>query len=136
MKKYLQPKFLPLFVLAASVLGVILRLITIIPGADADGLYPSRPITWVLLWLVTLVTLAGIFLMSAPLKNPGRYADHFSKSIPDILSIHIFIVGSCRIFQWTVFDVIFKFSCDIKKASKRHILILCTLVFIKTHIRI
>ena len=36
MKKYLQPKFLPLFVLAASVLGVILRLITIIPGADAD----------------------------------------------------------------------------------------------------
>ena len=82
MKKYLQPKFLPLFVLAASVLGVILRLITIIPGADADGLYPSRPITWVLLWLVTLAALAGIFLMSAPLKNPGRYADHFSKSIP------------------------------------------------------
>lgn len=82
MKKYLQLKFLPLFVLAASLLGLILRIITIIPGADADGLYPSRPVTWVLLWLVTLAALAGIFLLSSRLKNPGRYSDNFPKSIP------------------------------------------------------
>lgn len=81
MKKFLQPKFLPLFTLAASLLGLILRIIAAIPGPDKDGLYASRPVTWVLLWLVTLAALAGIFLLARRLKNPGRYFDHFPKSL-------------------------------------------------------
>lgn len=82
MNKYLQAKFLPLIVLAASVPAVLLRIITIIPGPDRDGLYADRPVCWTLLWVVTLAVIAVIFLVSRQLKTPGRYPDNFPKSIP------------------------------------------------------
>lgn len=80
MKKYLHPTFLPILVPLASILALALRLWTMGGGADADGLYTPQPFAWVLLWLVTAATLAGIYLLTRRLKNPGRYGDNFPAS--------------------------------------------------------
>ena len=80
MKKYLHPTYLPLLVSLASILGLVLRLWTMGGGPDGDGLYPSRPLAWALLWLVTALTLAGIYTLTRRLKNPGRYGDNFPVS--------------------------------------------------------
>ena len=82
MKKFFQPKFLPLFVAAAAALGLLLRVLNVGFALEKDGLYESRPFPWVLLWIVTILTLAVIFILSSRLKNPGKYFDNFPKSIP------------------------------------------------------
>lgn len=80
MKKYLHPKYLPLLVPIASMLGLLLRLWTMGGGPDKDGLYAPQPFAWVLLWIVTLITMTGIIFLSSGLKNPGRYFDNFPRS--------------------------------------------------------
>ena len=80
MKKYLHPIYLPLLVPMASILALVLRLWTMGGGPDADGLYAPQPLAWVLLWLVSAVSLAGIFVLTRRLKNPGRYSDNFPAS--------------------------------------------------------
>lgn len=80
MKKYLHPKFLPILIPAVGLLGLLLRLWTMGSGPDTEGLYTPQPFAWALLWLVTLVALAGIVLLSARLKVSGRYADNFPAS--------------------------------------------------------
>lgn len=82
MKKYLHPKFLPILVPIAGLLGLVLRLWTMGSGPDPEGLYEPQPLAWILLWIVTVLTLAAIVLLSARLKNPGKYADNFPPSIP------------------------------------------------------
>lgn len=81
MKKYLHPKFLPILVPVAGLLGLVLRLWTMGDGPDAEGLYAPQPAAWTLLWIVTALTLAAIVLLSARLKNPGRYFDNFPPSL-------------------------------------------------------
>lgn len=81
MKKYLHPKYLPILVPIASVLGLLLRLWTMGGGPDESGLYAPQPLAWVLLWMVSIVTLAGIVFLSNGLKNPGRYSDNFPPSV-------------------------------------------------------
>lgn len=80
MKKYLHPKFLPLLVPTAGLLGLLLRLWTIGDGPDPEGLYEPQPVAWTLLWIVTILTLGAVVLLSARLKNPGRYSDNFPAS--------------------------------------------------------
>lgn len=80
MKKYLHPTYLPILVPLASILALALRLWTMGGGADADGLYTPQPLAWALLWLVTAVTVAGIFALTRRLKNPGRYHENFPAS--------------------------------------------------------
>lgn len=80
MKKYLHPKFLPILVPAAGLLGLLLRLWTMGGGPDQEGLYAPQPVAWTLLWIVTILTLSAVVLMSAKLKNPGRYSDNFPAS--------------------------------------------------------
>lgn len=82
MKKYLHPRYLPIIIPIASVLGLLLRLWTLGTGPDEEGLYAPQTAAWVLLWIVTGLTLLGIIVMSSHLKNPGRYADNFPKSLP------------------------------------------------------
>lgn len=81
MKKYLHPKYLPVLVPIISVLGLLLRLWTMGSGPDAEGLYAPQTVAWVLLWLVSGITVGGIALISSGLKNPGRYPDNFPASI-------------------------------------------------------
>ena len=80
MKKYLHPKYLPILVPIAAVLGLLLRLWTMAGGPDEDGLYPSHAFAWVLLWIVTLITLGGIILLTRGFKKAGRYFDNFPAS--------------------------------------------------------
>lgn len=86
MKKYLHPKFLPILVPTAGLLACVLRLWTMANsnglGPDSEGLYAPHPVAWALLWIVTIGTVAAIVLLSARLKNPGRYVDNFPASIP------------------------------------------------------
>ena len=81
MKKYLHPRFLPIIVPIASVLGFLLRLWTMGSGPDEEGLYAPQTAAWVLLWIVTGLTLLSILLLSGRLKHPGRYIDNFPKSV-------------------------------------------------------
>lgn len=80
MKKYLNPKFLPILVPVAGLLGLLLRLLTMGSGPDPEGLYEPQPVAWTLLWIVTILTLFAVVLLSARLKNPGRYNDNFPAS--------------------------------------------------------
>lgn len=81
MKKYLHPKYLPMIVAIASVIGLLLRLWTLGSGPDAEGLYEPQKAQWLLLWLFTGILLAVIGLLSNGLKTAGRYADHFPGSV-------------------------------------------------------
>ena len=80
MKKILHPTFLPLLVPLAGILGMALRLWTMGGGPDAAGLYPRQPLPWILLWLVTALTVVGIYVLTRRLKNPGRYSDNYPAS--------------------------------------------------------
>lgn len=81
MKKILHSTSLPLLVPMAALVGMALRLWTMAGGPDQAGLYPRQPLAWTLLWIVTALTVAGIFLLIRPLKNPGRYSDNYPASI-------------------------------------------------------
>lgn len=81
MKKYLNPRNLPILLPFAAALGLLLRLWTMGGGPNSEGLYAPQPAAWVLLWIVTIGTVVCIIAMSRPLKKPGRYADNFPKSI-------------------------------------------------------
>lgn len=80
MRKILHPKFLPILVPVASLLGLLLRIWTLGGGHNAAGLYAPQPLAWTLLWIVTAATLALIFAITRRLKNPGRFSDNFPAS--------------------------------------------------------
>lgn len=81
MNKLLRPRFLPIIVMLCSILGILLRLWTIGPGPDADGLYPPQTLAWVLLWVFTAITAVVILLSSMGLKKTGPYEHSYPKSI-------------------------------------------------------
>lgn len=93
MKKYLRPKFLPIMVTAAGLIGVLLRWWTIGSGPDKDGLYAPQPFAWTLLWIVTVLTLAAVVVLSIRLKNPGKYADNFPASLTGAIGTALAALG-------------------------------------------
>ena len=93
MKKYLHPKFLPVLIPVAGLLGLALRLWTLGSGPDPEGLYEPQPLAWTLLWIVTAATLVTIVLLSARLKNPGKYADNFPPSVAGAAGIALAALG-------------------------------------------
>ena len=82
MNQYLRPKYLPLYTLALSLIGLLLRVWTLGGGPDAGGLYAPNPLAWTLLWIVTAGAAALILYLALPLKHPGRYQQNFPASIP------------------------------------------------------
>lgn len=93
MKKILRPKSLPFIILAFSAMGVLMRLWTIGSGPDKNNLYAPNPMAWALLWIVTLGAAASILLLTAPLKNPGRYSQNFPPSIPGAIGTGLAALG-------------------------------------------
>lgn len=82
MKKIFRPKLLPFTTLAFAALGVLMRIWTIGSGPDKyTTLYEPNPLAWTMLWIVTVGAALSILLLSAPLKNPGRYSQNFPPSI-------------------------------------------------------
>lgn len=98
MKKYLRPKYLPILVPAAGLIGMLLRWWTIGSGPDKEGLYAPQPLAWTLLWIVTVLTLAAVVVLSAKLKKPGKYSDNFPASLPGAIGTGLAAlgVGLCR----------------------------------------
>lgn len=81
MKKYLHPKYLPIYISFAAVLGFLLRLWALAGGTDAEGLYALSPLAHILLWLVTAAVPVLIILMTAPLSEPVKYNKNFPASL-------------------------------------------------------
>jgi hypothetical protein len=81
MKKLLHPKYLPIFVSFAAVLGFVLRLFALAGGTDAEGLYALSPVIWVLLWIITAAVPVMIILMTRSLTEPVKYNKNFPASL-------------------------------------------------------
>lgn len=85
MKKFINPKTIPIIVILSSLAGLALRLWTIGDGPDAFGLYPSKPLAWGLLWLLTGLVAIAIIAANWKLKKTGSYEDNFPKSVPGMI---------------------------------------------------
>ncbi len=81
MKKFINPKFLTIIAPFCGVIGFLLRLWTIGPGPDADGLYPPQTLAWVLLAVFSILTAAVILLGSLNLTKTGSYEHSYPKSL-------------------------------------------------------
>lgn len=81
MKTFLRPKHLPFITLIAGVVGFLLRLWTLSPRPDSEGLYQPQPLAWTLLWIVTALLLISIPLSTTRLKRNGHYTEHFPASV-------------------------------------------------------
>lgn len=93
MKKYFHPKFLPILIQVAGLLGLLLRLLTMGKGPDSEGLYAPQPVAWTMLWIVTILTLTAVVVMSARLKVPGKYSDNFPASLPGAIGTGLAALG-------------------------------------------
>ena len=93
MKKYLRPKYLPILVPAAGLIGMLLRWWTIGSGPDKEGLYAPQPLAWTLLWIVTVLTLAAVVVLSIRLKKTGKYSYNFPASLPGAIGTGLAALG-------------------------------------------
>ena len=81
MKKFINSRSIPVLVLLSSLVAVLLRIWTRGGGPDAEGLFPSKPLVWGLLWVLTAATAAAVVFAVSGLKNPGTYRDNYPKSM-------------------------------------------------------
>lgn len=80
MKKYLNPKYLPIAVTVAGVVGFLLRMWTQSGGVNSEGLYAPAPLAWALLWVLTAAVFGLIILLTRPLSEPVKYEMNFPAS--------------------------------------------------------
>ena len=82
MKISVKPNLLKYLVPGASVLGLALRWLLYATGTDSQGMlvrsHPAHPI----LWLLSAVTLVGLFLLTRKIEGPELYDDCFQPSAP------------------------------------------------------
>lgn len=81
MKKFINSRSIPVLVLLSTLAALLLRLWTRGGGPDAQGLFPSKPLVWGLLWLLTAATVAAVVFAVRGLRNPGTYRDNYPKSM-------------------------------------------------------
>ena len=80
MKLSLSPEKLKLLTLGAGGLGLALRALLFLTGIDEKGLLEPGHIVSVLLWLVSIIVLAGLFLLTRKLEGSADYTDAFPTS--------------------------------------------------------
>lgn len=85
MKKIINSKTIPYIVIICSIVGLALRLWIMGDGMDAFGLYPSNPVGWALLWVLTGGLGAMILFACAPLKVAGSYEENYPRSLAGML---------------------------------------------------
>ena len=80
MKKILNPTNLPWFVLAAGAMGIALRLWLLYTGMDENGLWVSGHPAVILVWLLTVATVALVIVECLPLVEAPKYTFNFPPS--------------------------------------------------------
>lgn len=80
MKKILNPKNLPMTVLAAGIGAMLLRWLVNLLAVDGRGLIVTRHPLVILLWLVTALTAGLILFQVWGLDGSSRYAPNFPAS--------------------------------------------------------
>ena len=87
MKKFLNPKLLPLMAVIFSICGIGLRLWTLGSGPNAAGLYPKQTAAWIVLLLFSALAVTWIRLTAGRLKKTGTYQESYPASIIGALGI-------------------------------------------------
>lgn len=81
MKRFLKPAILPFFTLGASVIGVALRLWLMLGGTDEKGLFLAGHPAQILLWVLTALVLALLFLLTGSLSKAPKYSYNYPPSV-------------------------------------------------------
>jgi hypothetical protein len=91
MRKYLQ--YANLMVLGAGAAGMLLMLWLFSAGTDERGLYPANHPGWVLLWILTGLVVAFMWLLSRQAGLSRNYRQNFPASLPAALGCLAGAVG-------------------------------------------
>ena len=81
MNKYIKPSYLPVLTLLGGLLGLILRAWLVLAGTDEKGLLVTTHPAHILVFVLTALVLAAIFLCIRPLGALKRYQDLFPNGI-------------------------------------------------------
>lgn len=82
MKISVKPNTIKYLVLGAGALGLLLRYLLYATGTDDQGLLVRDHFARILIWLLTAVTLAGLFVLTRKITGPEPYRDRFPASTP------------------------------------------------------
>ena len=82
MKNPLEPKKVPLLVLAGGMLGLLLRLWLFATGVDENGLILQQHPANALVFILTAVVLLALYLCLRPLTGTPAYKLLFKPSVP------------------------------------------------------
>lgn len=93
MKKYLQPKCVPPLALGAGIIGFFLQLWLFSTGLDEKGLLRTDHPAGALVFILTGITLLGIFFCLRPLSGIGAYRRIFPKSTIAALGCWVAALG-------------------------------------------
>lgn len=101
MKKILTPKYLPLVTLAASLLGLLLR-IWLLGTDNGKGFIIRGHISAVLLYILTAAFIVYLFLATRPLVEGNKYRYNFPPSMLGAVGtlIAAFAFGVTSILEW------------------------------------
>lgn len=81
MKRFLKPAILPYMVLVAGAIGMALRLWLLLSGTDGKGLLVEGHPAQILLWGLTAVVLALLFLLTGKLSKAPKYSFNYPPSV-------------------------------------------------------
>lgn len=81
MKKLIRPPQLPWLALGLSGLGMALRFWLFAGGIDSKGLLKSNHPAVPLVWILSIITVALLFILTRPLQGQGRYRSNFPASL-------------------------------------------------------
>ncbi len=93
MKKFFQPKYIPLIALTCGILGFLLRLWLYTTGMEENGLLRTAHPANALLFVLTALVLGGIFLCLRPLVGVPPYKRLFKPSVPAAIGCVVAAVG-------------------------------------------
>lgn len=84
MKKWIHPTKLPWLTLGFGGIGLALRFWLVSSADEAELLRTNHP-SVILVWLLTAIFLAAVFLYTRPLEGAGKYRQNFPASLPAAL---------------------------------------------------
>ena len=99
MNKFMKPSYLPVLTLLGGLLGLILRAWLVLAGTDEKGLLVTTHPAHILVFVLTALVLAAIFLCVRPLGALKRYQDLFPNGILPGNPLHTYDVTKKLLFH-------------------------------------